>query len=496
VNGLQLLYKYKADNRSRGMYSLTAPIVNGFLITYLGFKEMLVFAGSDDNVYSVDADLNRLIWKTHFDYKGGKPQSKASTVTCPGGLTASAAMAGSASAVFSFGRKPPKKGKKSPVGGSGFGSLGAFFAVSSDGYLHTLNTSTGGDLIPPVQLVPPNSNVRSLNVEDNVVYAATVGDCGGAPNALYAVDVSEENKKAVSFATNGSGISGVGPAVGTDGTVYAQIASGHGDLAGEYHDTVLALSGADLKVKDYFTPSGDAAASKSWAHAGVTPLIFSWKGKDVVVAGASDGRLYLLHADSLGGAGHHTPAFRTEPIASTDKGGEGHGFRGAFSSWFDSDSGTRWVYASLSGPPNPAFKFPIENGDASKGSVVAFKVEEKDGQTMLTPAWISASVPSPAPVVTANGVVFALATGTPASTVRPDGKPYAAAALQKASTRATLYALDAATGKQLYSSGTTVSGHAAGSGLAVANGRIYFATSDNTVYCFGFLKEHPQLTEQ
>ena len=50
--------------------------MNGLLITYLGFKEMLVFGGSSDNVYSVDADLNRLIWKRHFETTGQKADMK------------------------------------------------------------------------------------------------------------------------------------------------------------------------------------------------------------------------------------------------------------------------------------------------------------------------------------------------------------------------------------------------------------------------------------
>ena len=71
---IELLYKYKADNKARGSRALTSPMINGMLITYLGFKEMLVFGGSSDNVYSVDADLNRIIWKRHFDYKSDRPE--------------------------------------------------------------------------------------------------------------------------------------------------------------------------------------------------------------------------------------------------------------------------------------------------------------------------------------------------------------------------------------------------------------------------------------
>src|ERR1700683_3613100 len=68
AKSIELLYKYPAENKTRSLTALTSPMINGMLITYLGFKEMLVFGGSEDNVYSVDADLNRPIWKRHFDY--------------------------------------------------------------------------------------------------------------------------------------------------------------------------------------------------------------------------------------------------------------------------------------------------------------------------------------------------------------------------------------------------------------------------------------------
>jgi hypothetical protein len=50
--------------------------------------------------------------------------------------------------------------------------------------------------------------------------------------------------------------------------------------------------------------------------------------------------------------------------------------------------------------------------------------------------------------------------------------------------------LDSATGKELFSSGTAATSFSYGSGLAVANGHIYFNTYDNTVYAFGFPMEH------
>ena len=60
----------------------------------------------------------------------------------------------------------------------------------------------------------------------------------------------------------------------------------------------------------------------------------------------------------------------------------------------------------------------------------------------------------------------------------------------KGSTHATLYALDAATGKELYSSRNLVTAPAALTGLTVANWRVYFGTTDGAFYTFGLYMEH------
>ena len=492
VKGLELLYKVSTDNEARGLSALTVPIVAGQLITYLGFKEMLVFGGSQDNVYSIDADLNRRIWKTHFDYKADKPAA-APTAVCPGGLVASLAMPGSSTAVAARGGAPVAgrgaapvvvrpapvtPGARGPVGifATGFGRSGVFVAISSDGFLHALNTSTGADKIAPVRLLPANAKPVGINISDATVYVATEDECGGNPNALYALDMSApgDNHKLTVFETHGAGPAGSGgtaitaaapvipgvPAVAPpqEITVYTQIPDGSGDVAGKYSDTVLALT-KDLKVKDYFTPS-DATPHKGIAEPGITPALFEWKGRDVVVAGSRNGRIYLLDGKALGGADHHTALAQTEPIAA------GSGFNGTFSSWEEPATNTRWIYAPVWG---------------AHGSVVALRLEERDGKPVLTKAWVSREMQAPAPVVVASGLVFALATG---EATREAGK----------ATRATLYALDAATGAELYSSGNTASTFAHNGGLAVANKRVYFTTHDNTVFALGFLADQPQLT--
>ena len=51
--------------------------------------------------------------------------------------------------------------------------------------------------------------------------------------------------------------------------------------------------------------------------------------------------------------------------------------------------------------------------------------------------------------------------------------------------KANVYALDAQTGKELYSSGTQIASFNHFSGVTVANGRVYLGTFDGILYCFG-----------
>ena len=485
VGSLELLYKYKTDNAAKGLVSLSTPIVSGMLITYLGFKEMLVFAGSADNAYSVDADLNRLIWKRHFDVAGtGSPGDKT---VCPGGLTASVAMSGSSSAAFRSGPPPrppvkqpsdntPKSKAKSEAENklaTGFGRLGGMFTVSSDGFLHTLNSSTGADLLPPVSFVPAHSNVSALNVVNNVIYAATTNRCGGKANALYAVDLTSEDKKVSKFEVNGGEISGIGAtAIGADGTVYVQISRGKDKQPAQYDDSLVALT-PELTVKGYFKLPETPASPRQ--QGGITPVVFTWKDKEMVVTGASDGSVYLLDAASLGGADHKTPLARTEPLTTGAK--EAAGLQGGFATWYDADSETRWIYAPVWGPVGSTAQFSAKNGDVSNGGIVAFQLVDQNGHPTLKQAWVSRNIVAPAAPAIANGIVFVLSNGN-------------------ATSPAVLYALNGTTGKELYSSGKMATTFSHPGGVAIANGRVYFTTHDNTVYCLGFSKLNPQLTDK
>jgi len=168
----------------------------------------------------------------------------------------------------------------------------------------------------------------------------------------------------------------------------------------------------------------------------------------------------------------------------------GLGIWGSLASWEDSN-GTRWLLAPIWGPLTQNVKYPMTNGDAPHGSIVAFKVEEKNGKTVLAPAWVSRDLIIPAPPVIANGVVFALSSGEFVRQANENkGGLFSSQQRADQSVHAVLYALDAETGKELYSSGDSITSFTHFAGMSVANGRVYFGTYDNTLYSFGLPIEH------
>jgi outer membrane protein assembly factor BamB len=66
-----------------------------------------------------------------------------------------------------------------------------------------------------------------------------------------------------------------------------------------------------------------------------------------------------------------------------------------------------------------------------------------------------------------------------------EGGLYSATDRIQRSEPAKLYALDAVTGKELYSSGDQVTSFLHQAGLSVAEDKVMFGTFDGTIYCFG-----------
>src|SRR5262249_50802460 len=150
-------------------------------------------------VYAIDADLGKTFWQKHLEYSVAETQSSASSWSCPGGLTAMPVMPLPA---------PPAAGPAPDRGTANafIGGPASVYAVSSDGRLHRLNTSTGDDMTQPVSVLPPNARVAGLNMADNVVYAVTSQSCNGAQDAIWAIDLNGESPKATPFELKGGGV--------------------------------------------------------------------------------------------------------------------------------------------------------------------------------------------------------------------------------------------------------------------------------------------------
>jgi outer membrane protein assembly factor BamB len=479
LSKFQFLWKLKVDNESRHGNSLTTPVALGNLMTFRGFKSLIFVGGSSNNVYGIDYDFGTLFWRTHHNYTAGA-REYAGSPTCPGGMTLPLTRATSLTppaqlAFFGFARPPrPAKGDVgepgrgapqlaeiaariaargnrggggdtpaaapargagpargtppppppvSPQDGRGRGP-NFVFSVAADGLLRGIIPDTGDLALAPARFLPANATATGLIWANGFVYAATSNTCGGAPTAVFAMDFMAETKPVTAWQSDGAPI--IGLALGTDGTVFAST----GDGSSQYANSIVALDGATLKLRDWLRH--DSAFNS-------TPIVFEENGKTYVAA-TSGSRLYVLDAGSLGGANHRTPLFVTPDTPGVSFGNDG------LATWRDT-AATRWILGEVS------------------GGIAAFKVAVSGGAPTVERAWSSQKMASPRAPIIVNGVVFALAGGNPGA-------------------NAVLYALDPATGKELWNSGATITSTAS-AGMSAGTGQVHVVTSDNHVYAFG-----------
>jgi outer membrane protein assembly factor BamB len=467
VGNMKLMWKLKLDNQPRQMHNLFAPLIIGDLQTSNGPREVAIVAGVSDNVYAIDVETGTQMWKRRFDSTYEESPGARVGVLCPGGLTATPVVV------------PTETPGKYKV-----------YAISWDGRLRTLDPATGEEIAPPEPFLPANGKPYSLAHVDNVLYTTTAQGCGGNPNQFYSYDLA--TKKVGSFNPGSGGLwPRLGPSVGKDGSVYA--GSGDGDYYPEkqiYGQAIIAVKQNPqtkaLDMTDWYAPSNAYWLRKRDLDMNATGPVFDFKGKEYTVQSSKECRIWLLDTSALGGEDHRTPAYRTPLVCNEEVQFAAAGVWGALATWEESN-GTRWILMPFWGPKHSKFEAPIEHGQVVQGAVAAFKLEEKAGKVQLTPSWISRNMWQADPVVIANGVVFAYGNGEDATQSTYDiGLAYNTAVNRIArSSHATLYALDARTGDELWSSGDQITSFSHFSSLAVANGRVYLGTFDGTLYCFG-----------
>jgi outer membrane protein assembly factor BamB len=469
AKNMKLLWKMKLDNEPRVMHSLFPPLIIGRLDTPRGPKEVAIVAGSSDNLYAVDVQAGQLLWKKHFTSSFTQPAGgRGPGILCPGGQTATPVVA------------PAGNGKYT------------IYAASWDGMLHQLNAADGEDIKPPSKFMPPNGKPYALNLVNNVLYTHTAQGCGGNPNMVYAYDLATD--RVGTWGPAGGGMWGrTGPAISSKGVMYTGTGDGRWDPEnGLYGNGIIGVKQdpktKSLQLEDYYGPSNAEWLVKRDLDMQVTPVLFQYKGKELMVDAGKECRLYLMDTESIGGDDHRTPLQRTPLICNEDVNFASAGIWGSLASWEDA-KGTRWVLTPIWGPKHSKFTAPIENGPVKYGAIVAFQVEEKNGKPQLTPAWISRDMNHAEPPVIANGVIFAYGNGENTDQAYSDvGLEDTPERRIPASTHAVLYALDAQTGKELWSSKDEIQSWNHWTGLSVANGRVYIGTWDSNLYCYGVKK--------
>jgi outer membrane protein assembly factor BamB len=466
--GFGLVWKMPLE---RGQAQLTSPALLDFYIGYRGFRTFGFFGSVANRVIAVDTDLARVEWEKSF----GPPGPATGTAECPGGMTSSVTRPTSTQyplvfAAGGFGRSGyAKSGVGKPYEGAvtlktasavraaprpapararaGAEPFNPFaphvqyvVALSGDGKLHLLWVSNGNEERNALPFIPPNAHARGLMVFDNTAYIATTGNCGGVENGIWALNLT--SGKVAHWKTSAESIAGnAGFAAGPDGTIYTAAGS-----------ELVALAPKTLEPRAIYKTDGPPFTS--------TPVIFPFNGKDLIAATTSDGRLHLLDAAALGSG---KPVDRSDSVL-------GHDYAaGGLATWQD-NMGDRWILVPVSaGASSHGYH---ANGPVTNGAIAAWKVEAKNGEAQLEPAWISRDMVSPLSPIVVDDVIFALSAG------------------KSGSANAILYALDPATGKEIWTSGSTIASYAAAGGLAAGGTRVYVATQDGIQYAFGYPIEH------
>ncbi len=383
-------------------------------------------------------------------------QARGGGAAAPGGRGAAPAEgapgAAPGSAAAAAGVAPgglPGGARAGGPGGGGGGRGGPFvpgddaaYVVGSDGYLHALNVQNGWENMTPVLFLPANTRATGLIVATSadgsaVAYAATTHGCGSQPDGVWALDLGSAQKVVTAFRAKGATIAGnAGPAIGRDGTVYVATADGKSPMS----NAIIALEPKTLKLKGSVTgtrgPRSRPRRSSSRRRRGSSPprRTRTSSSRPAAANCTCSTRAFWRTDQSR----------RARRYAPPDSDGS------ALATWQDAQ-GTRWIATT------------------SARGIVAMKVAEQDGKLTLAPGWTSREIGAPLAPVVVNGVLFAGSAGARA-------------------VPGALYAMDAATGKELWNSGKSITSTVQ-SGLSAGQGNVYVPGADGTLYAFGFAIE-------
>lgn len=466
VKNFKLLWTAKTGNEPYQLAGLVEPLIVNGVATSGGAKDLAIVAGSASNVYAIDLSNGQMVWQKHLTWSAKTPEVPKEDA--PKGFICENALI------------------DVPVVTPAGAGTRYVYVVGQDGYLHTLDLASGQPHGAPIMVTPnPYPKVNGLQLRNNHIYTAQgqgCGDPGRNPNTIYDTDLVAGKTTEL---PPQSGIWGDwGVSMDTAGNMYAATGDGPYDVAKQQYSTSIIKVSPAMKVVGYYTPARHVWLTQRDLDMNFTPVVIPFNGKTYIVSSGKEGRYYVMDSANMGGANHETPEYETPLISNLNVNFQTEGSWGGAASWTDA-SGNTWLLAPTGGPTNPAVHFPIVNGPAPSGGVIAMKLVTRNGKVELTPAWRAPDMVTSQTPVVAGGVVFALGGGEFTGQANDNGSGlFSAAQRVSLSVPAVLFALDAQTGKELWNSGYTDSFVHQG-GVAVADGKVVFGTNDGTVYCYG-----------
>jgi outer membrane protein assembly factor BamB len=452
--------------------TLTAPVVASGIQTADGVKTVAYTMSGDSTLYAIDADTGKIIWQKAF------PDADAPVHDANWMCTDTE--------------------QATPVIDK---DKGIIYFTTIDGNLRAASLADGSPKLTPTIIAPPYVRNWSLNLVDNVIYTSMARGCGGneahgmVSGNVVAADVHDPDHITINHVyTGASRPAGPwnrgGPILGPEG-VYVQTADGRYDPAsGYFAESVVAIRLGGQGIDDSYTPANWRYMNAHDLDLGAgSPILFVFHGQPLIATGAKEAIEYLLDANELGGFDHNTPLYASPKLGNDPDMLEQYGIWGGGATWQNAN-GDRYLYIPMwNAPAKNAPAFPHTNGDVSQGSIMAFQVIENDDKYSLQPAWISGVNQAPDSPAVANGVVFAVGTGE--QTMQNPGHKIIRDRYEAAKLRNTpvghqiLYAFDAETGKQLFSSQDTLTSWDHFSQPVIAHGEVFVVSYDGHVSAFG-----------
>jgi hypothetical protein len=284
---------------------------------------VLYVATENDSVYALNADVpgSAPLWHRSFLGTGatiGTAWTGTSTAGNPSGITATPVIDSSKNRLYVIAR--------------------TMESGNNVDRIHAIDITTGADAVPPVVVtgaVPGTGSTSSggtltfnanlqlqrpgLLLQNGVVYAAFGSFDDNTPYNGWLIAFDANSLQVLgAFAANpngdGSAIwqSGSGVAADSSGAIYVSTANGQPYAAGgllrpptDLPDSIikLAFNGSSFSVADFFTPFNQTCLTNDDIDLGSSGALIvpdGVAGKNMLVTGGKEGRIYLIDRNSLG----------------------------------------------------------------------------------------------------------------------------------------------------------------------------------------------------